>query len=119
MARRAVAAKVASTTIAQGGVKLSFLGHVDDVINSVATTTVNTDVATLVADGATPTQAHVNTLNTDWTALKAGTAIVPPTTDIIISYDITAVGSFNVLKQAVALLLEKIRLTGDLSDSKY
>lgn len=38
--------------------------------------TVATDVATLVADGATPTQAHVTTLNTDWavvnTALLTG-----------------------------------------------
>jgi len=33
--------------------------------------TVTTDVATLVADGVSPTQAHVNTLNTDYTALTA------------------------------------------------
>jgi hypothetical protein len=32
--------------------------------------TVAADVATLVADGASPTQGHVNTLNTDWTSLK-------------------------------------------------
>ncbi len=30
---------------------------------------VTADVATLVADGASPTQAHVTTLNTDYTAL--------------------------------------------------
>jgi hypothetical protein len=28
-------------------------------------------IATLVADGASPTQAHVTTLNTAWTTLKA------------------------------------------------
>lgn len=43
----------------------------DNVATLPATTTVNTDVATLVADGATPTQAHVTTLDTDWTAYKA------------------------------------------------
>jgi len=31
-----------------------------------ATTTVAANVATLVADGASPTQAHVTTLNTNW-----------------------------------------------------
>lgn len=36
---------------------------------SVATVVANT--ATLVADGASPTQAHVNTLNTNVTALNA------------------------------------------------
>jgi hypothetical protein len=30
-----------------------------------------TDLATLVADGATPTQAHVTAVNNDWTTLKA------------------------------------------------
>lgn len=58
-----------------------------DAVNSVATTTVNSDVATLVADGATPTQAHVNTLNTDWTALKAGTGAIPSQTDLVVSFD--------------------------------
>ena len=33
-------------------------------------TTVAANIATLVADGATPTQAHVTTLNSNWTTLK-------------------------------------------------
>lgn len=89
MARRSLAVKVNSATIGQSsGGMFGFVGHVADVISSVASTTVNTDVAavvtaaaatvtttvaanvaTLVADGATPTQGHVNTLNTNWAAL--------------------------------------------------
>lgn len=38
---------------------------------AAAQATVTADIATLVADGATPTQAHVNTLNTDYTAFLA------------------------------------------------
>jgi hypothetical protein len=38
------------------------------------TTNVDNAVAALVADGANPTQGHVNTLNTAWTALKAAIA---------------------------------------------
>jgi hypothetical protein len=37
---------------------------------SAAEALVVTDVATLVADGASPTQAHVTQLNTDWGTLK-------------------------------------------------
>lgn len=38
---------------------------------NAAYTTVAANIATLVADGATPTQAHVTTLNTNWGTLKA------------------------------------------------
>ena len=52
--------------------------HTDTVAAVAAqpsTTTVAADVATLVADGASPTQAHVTALNTAWgTFLTAQTA---------------------------------------------
>lgn len=35
----------------------------------MVTTTVAANIATLVADGASPTQGHVNTLNTNWGVL--------------------------------------------------
>lgn len=38
---------------------------------AIDTTTVAANVATLVADGASPTQGHVNTLNTNWGTLLA------------------------------------------------
>jgi hypothetical protein len=42
-----------------------------------ASATVAADIAVLVADGASPTQAHVNTLNTDWgTYLTAVNALL-------------------------------------------
>jgi hypothetical protein len=45
-----------------------------------SSTAVAADIAVLVADGASPTQGHVNTLNTDWgtflTALTAYNAAV-------------------------------------------
>lgn len=42
-----------------------------------ATATVAADIAVLVADGASPTQGHVNTLNTDWgTFLTSQTAFL-------------------------------------------
>lgn len=50
--------------------------HIDAAVTaSPSSTAVAADVATLVADGIAPTQAHVNTLNSDWgtflTALNA------------------------------------------------
>lgn len=42
-----------------------------------AAVAVTADVATLVADGASPTQAHVTTLNTDYTVLAAAIAAMP------------------------------------------
>src|SRR5271166_2370205 len=44
--------------------------------------TVATNVATLVSDGASPTQAHVTTLNTNWGSLKAALAY-----DVVILVD--------------------------------
>jgi len=43
---------------------------IDEKSYGAALGAVIADIATLVADGATPTQAHVSTLNTDWVTLK-------------------------------------------------
>jgi hypothetical protein len=73
-----------------------------------ATTTVNTDIATLVADGAIPTQGHVNTLNTDWTAYKAALTAYQTaelTGDVTVSFDKSSVTTrrqfVSALKQIV------------------
>lgn len=60
-------------TAAIDGVPLfaSVKGVGDPITGIPATTTMDTDVATLVSDAGSPTQGHVNTLNTDWTAFKA------------------------------------------------
>lgn len=64
--------------MATRAIKMTAFGSVMDAVgggdlagNQASTATVAADVATLVADGATPTQGHVDTLNTDWTAYLA------------------------------------------------
>lgn len=110
MARFSVACKL-------GAAPASFtaIGHVSDVVNSVSTATVNTDVATLVADGASPTQAHVNTLNTDWTALKAGTGAIPAQTDVVLSFDAAVVGTKAKLRAAIEALLRIVEGSDNLT----
>ena len=86
-------------------------GHYSTTVGTIAdpngtapaTTTVNTDVATLVADGASPTQGHVNTLNTDWstfkTALTAYTGGVGAlTANATFLFDPAAVTTMNQLR---------------------
>jgi len=73
-----------------------------------STATVAADVATLVADGVTPTQGHVNTLNTDWgtylTAENLKRAGV-----VNIEYDTTL--TINQIREAIRSLLFKIEGT--------
>ena len=82
---------------------------------------VNTDVATLVADGATPTQAHVNTLNTDWTAMKADmaalqTAITALTADISLYIgSIANVADMNKLRSTLKAIVTTIQGSGLLA----
>lgn len=113
MARAAVGLTIASTVI--GGEGFRSNGHIADVVNSVSTATVAADIAVLVADGATPTQAHVNTLDTDWAALLAGTGAVPTFGDVVLSYDIAKVGTKSVLKRAILELLAQIDRTSDFA----
>lgn len=63
-------------------------------------------VAVLVADGASPTQAHVNTAN------AALAAITPVTTHLVLSFDTTEFASMNTLKPALAELLDALRASG-------
>lgn len=90
------------------------VGPLVDVMNGSSTasqkTTVAADVATLVADGATPTQAHVNTLNTDWTALSASIAAgqLGGNSDVVLSFDAATVTTRTKLRRAVQALLTMI-----------
>jgi hypothetical protein len=62
---------------------------------AAAQVTAAADVAVLVADGATPTQAHVTTLNTDYTALATAIATsvadvsANPSANVVIVWDAT------------------------------
>lgn len=89
-------------------------------------TAVDNAIATLVADGATPTQAHVTTLNTAWTALKAdiaaldtsatSAALTKATThsgyNAILSIDTAVVTSMNALKALFARALQAAAASG-------
>lgn len=122
MARINFKATVVKTYANNRGVDIGFSGGGDPVIANQATVTaaeatVNTDVATLVADGATPTQAHVNTLNTDWGTLK--TAIdamtVANSGDVSVSVDLANVTTKNQLRAAFAELLKMMESSGNFS----
>lgn len=77
-----------------------------------ATTTVAANIATLVADGASPTQAHVTTLNTNWgTFLTAYTAyaggVGALTANATFMFDPAAVTTMNQLR-AILREIEKV-----------
>jgi hypothetical protein len=138
MARAAVGLTVGSTTI--GAENFSEAKSLADPANAsttaadkatlntadtLALTTdkglVDTDIGVLVADGATPTQAHVTTLNGHWTTMKtdmialhaaivayeadiaAGTTVGG---DVLLSFDAVKVGSRSVMRRALANLLQ-------------
>ncbi len=62
-------------------------------------------VAVLVADGASPTQAHVNTLNSAHTTLAAAIAAAataaPGTANLTVSVDLAVVTTRNALRAAL------------------
>ena len=108
MARVAWAASVSGTR--SGNVNVSAVSAADDPYTGAAEGVVAADVATLVADGATPTQAHVTTLNTDWTAFLASA-----TGDVVISVNTTNITTRNQLRAAVAAILRMVEGSGYLT----
>lgn len=78
---------------------------------AASTTAVAADVATLVADGASPTQAHVTTLNTDWgTLLTAINAInsVATTGDVTVIWNAATITKRNQLRAALKAALKAV-----------
>lgn len=61
-------------------------------------------IAVLVADGATPTQAHVTTANAALTAFN--------TPHVVVTYDTTAVTNLNQLKRAFDAALRQAQASG-------
>ncbi len=103
MARFAVAAKF-------NGSGDHDIFHVPDAINGSTTAstqaTVAADIATLVADGASPTQAHVTTLNTDWAAFIATLGTLPAKNDVVVSVNTTAVTTLGALRAVMATIIK-------------
>lgn len=114
MARNAVSCKV-QARLANGTAVITGHARPVDPVNGATTAAdqaaVAAAVATLVADAASPTQAHVTTLNSAWGTLAADIAPVPAAADVVISYNATTVVSRDTLRQAVDQLLASLPLT--------
>lgn len=92
--------------VPNGGYSIGNGSIADPNATAPATTTVAADVATLVADGASPTQAHVTTLNTDWgtfltafNTYKAGVGAL--TADVTLMFNPSTVTNMNQLRAAL------------------
>lgn len=79
-------------------------GYRPNSITAAQLDTVTADVATLVADGATPTEAHVTTLDTDWTAAVAGQDAASD--DVVLTVNATNVVTLTALRRAMAALYQ-------------
>lgn len=104
-----------ATSVGAGAVPLSATVETD------LNTTVSGDIDTLVADGASPTQAHVttleghfDTLQTDWAAYKAATDAAT-TANVSVTFDKTAITSMNQLKSALNNIMLQIAGSGLLT----
>lgn len=117
MARFAVALAVSSAIY--GREQLTAVGHIPDPLNASSLAAdkaaFETALATLVADGALPTQAHVTAANTAYTTFKADITAVPATADVVISFNATNVVTKAALKLAVLRLLRIIDGSDDLT----
>ena len=60
-------------------------------------------LAVLVADGASPTQAHVTTANNAYTSLKAVW-----TRDLVVDYDRANINTDNLKNQAIRAILQQM-----------
>ena len=92
---------------------LSFGSEVTPAIGGVSQ--LATDLATLVADGATPTQAHVNTVANDWCALTGGNAAATASitqAGLLIVIDKTVIPTVSVLQGFFNLALRLARAQG-------
>jgi uncharacterized protein involved in propanediol utilization len=87
---------------------------VADAVNGSAFVTDQTAfeaaLAVLVADAASPTQAHVTTANDAYTTFKADFAAGggPATADVVLSFNATAVVTRTMLRRAIERLLQAI-----------
>jgi len=104
MARQAFSVAITSTDRGLSGV--GDARNCEDPLNTVSTAAVAAAIAVLVADGASPTQGHVDTLAAAWATLLAGTGGIPARSDVVLSYDRTAAGNLSCLHAAIRKLIE-------------
>lgn len=107
---------MASRTLAVdlSGITYSLARTGDLASNLPATTTVAANIATLVADGASPTQAHVTTLNGNWTTYLAAlsAAITAASHDLSVVFNDSTLDTVDKKVQAVALIHKALGLPG-------
>lgn len=104
MARIAVAMTVGSTnpSTPNFGGPTAILDPVGASSFATDQTAFETALATLVADGASPTQAHVNAANSAYTTLKGDFGVpLAAGRDLIVSVDLAKVKSASVLRLAL------------------
>lgn len=107
MARKALSITAGSTTIGseQFGSARSDLDPVMTTGYAAAKTAFEAALAVLVADGASPTQAHVTTANSTYTTFAAAMGGVPVGRDLVVSVDLAKVSSISSLRAAFNRLL--------------
>lgn len=91
-------------------------------VSGTLTTNVAAAVAVLVADAASPTQAHVNTLNTTWGLLATAIATAKTSTaaakvavaskDVILDIDTSVVTTQNGVRAAMRELMQALAGSG-------
>lgn len=109
MARQSVGLTAARTTIGAEG-----FGPASGVVDplpgsgfSADRTAFEAALAVLVADGASPTQAHVTTANSAYTTFAADLpATRAAATDVVLSVDLATVTSVSSLRRAVERLIQ-------------
>lgn len=86
----------------------------DPTTSALSTTNVAADVATLVADAALPTQAHVTTLSGHWTTLLAAITgqTVANSGDVSVSIDTSTITTYTQLKACLDAILRAARGSG-------
>src|SRR5437764_1308700 len=118
MARKTISLSIAGastneeTSRTGGPVRVGDVRHdVDPIVTSTyaaSKTAFEAALATLVADGASPTEAHATAVNSAYTTLAADLASRPTKTDVVLSYDTTNVPSASVLRKAINALQDYV-----------
>ena len=93
-------------------------GRAKDVVPSVAAT--EAAVAVLEADGASPTQAHVNDLRAAWNTLSADVTAVNAaiaSAAVVVEFDPAVVLNLNNLKKALDSIYAQVSGTNYLTQA--
>lgn len=93
-----------------GRTRFTYKGNDGGAALATDTAALSTAIGVLVADGASPTQAHVTTANNALTLVNADLPAVQG--DLQVSFDTTAITTINQLKRACDELLQAARGAG-------